>query len=371
MPSYLPHLLLASMAAGLASAAPAASRASDLTKRASSTCTFTSAASASASKSDCSTIVLSNIEVPAGETLDLKDLNDDTKVIFEGTTTFGYKEWKGPLISMSGKGITVTAKDDAVINGDGSRWWDSKGTNGGKTKPKFFYAHSLDDSTISGLHIKNTPVQAISVQSDNIIFDNVTIDNSDGDSAGGHNTDGFDISESTGVTITNAVVKNQDDCVAINSGENIYFSGGTCSGGHGLSIGSVGGRDDNTVKNVTFTGSTVSDSANGARIKTIYDASGSVSEVTFSDLTLSGISDYGIVIEQDYENGSPTGKPSNGIDITDVTVDGITGSVESDAVSVYILCGDGSCSDWTWKNVDLTGGKTSSKCKNVPSGASC
>lgn len=43
--------------------------------------------------------------------------------------------------------------------------------------------------------------------------------NSDGDDNGGHNTDGFDISESTGVTIKNAVVKNQDDCIAINSGE--------------------------------------------------------------------------------------------------------------------------------------------------------
>jgi galacturan 1,4-alpha-galacturonidase len=275
------------------------------------------------------------------------------------------------LIRISGSSITVTAEDDAVIDGDGSRWWDGEGTNGGKTKPKFFYAHSLDDSTISGLSIKNTPVQAISVESDNLIIKDVTIDNSDGDDNGGHNTDGFDISESTYITITGAVVKNQDDCVAINSGENIYFTGGTCSGGHGLSIGSVGGRDDNTVKNVTFTSSTVSDSANGVRIKTVYDATGSVSDITFSDITLSGITDYGIVIEQDYENGSPTGDPSNGITISDVTVDGITGSVESDAVEVYILCGDGSCTDWSWSGVDLTGGSTSDDCENVPSGTSC
>jgi hypothetical protein len=38
------------------------------------------AASASASKSSCSTIVLSDIEVPAGKTLDLTDLKDGTKV---------------------------------------------------------------------------------------------------------------------------------------------------------------------------------------------------------------------------------------------------------------------------------------------------
>lgn len=30
------------------------------------------------------------------------------------------------------------------------------------------------------------------------------------------------------------VVKNQDDCIAINSGSNIVFEDNTCSGGHGM-----------------------------------------------------------------------------------------------------------------------------------------
>ncbi|KAJ5149950.1 CAZyme family GH28 [Penicillium atrosanguineum] len=358
------------LGAAVTSAFPTASRASSQVKRATS-CTFTSATKASESQKSCSTIVLDNIEVPAGESLDLSDLEDGTKVIFDGETTFGYEEWDGPLIRIEGSNIIVTGTSNHTINGGGARWWDGEGTNGGKTKPKFFYAHSLDDSTITGLNIKNTPVQAFSVQSDNIVLNRITIDNSDGDSAGGHNTDAFDVSESNGVTIRNAVVKNQDDCLAINSGSNIVFTGGTCSGGHGLSIGSVGGRDDNTVKNVTISHSTVADSANGIRIKTISDATGSVSGVTFSDITLSGISDYGIVFEQDYENGSPTGTPTTGVPITDLTVSSITGSVDSDAEQVYILCGDGSCSDWTWSGVSITGGSSSSECENVPSGASC
>jgi polygalacturonase len=91
----------------------------------------------------------------------------------------------------------------------------------------------------------------------------MTIDNSAGDDEGGHNTDGFDIGESNNVVITGAKVYNQDDCVAVNSGTEITFSGGTCSGGHGLSIGSVGGRDDNTVDTVTFKDSEVTNSDNG------------------------------------------------------------------------------------------------------------
>lgn len=123
------------------------------------------------------------------------------------------------MIRFGGKDITIKQNSGAVIDGEGSRWWDGEGTNGGKTKPKFMYAHSLEDSTITGLSIKNTPVQAISVQATNLYLIDITIDNSDGDDNGGHNTDGFDISESTGVYIRGATVKNQDDCIAINSGE--------------------------------------------------------------------------------------------------------------------------------------------------------
>lgn len=93
--------------------------------------------------------------------------------------------------------------------------------------------------------------------------------------------------------------------------------------------------------------------------------------MTYKDITLSGISSYGIVIEQDYENGSPTGTPTTGVPITDLTIDGVTGTVDSDATNIYILCGSGSCSDWTWTGVSVTGGKTSTKCENIPSGASC
>lgn len=70
--------------------APAPTAAARLENRATS-CTFSGssgAASASASKKDCATIVLSDVAVPSGVTLDLTGLADDTTVIFEGTTTF-------------------------------------------------------------------------------------------------------------------------------------------------------------------------------------------------------------------------------------------------------------------------------------------
>ena len=41
----------------------------------------------------------------------------------------------------------------------------------------------------------------------------------------------FDFSSSNNVVLSNTVVKNQDDCVAVTSGENITVTGMTCSGG--------------------------------------------------------------------------------------------------------------------------------------------
>lgn len=149
--------------------------------------------------------------------------------MFEGTTTFGYEEWDGPLVSFSGSDIIIGGGSDHLIDFGGAQWWDGEGSNGGKTKPKAFYAHDLKDSTISGLNVQNTPVQFMSIDgATNLYVKGVTMDNSAGDAGGGHNTDAFDVGSSTGVYISGADIKNQDDCLAINSGTDISFTGVRC-----------------------------------------------------------------------------------------------------------------------------------------------
>lgn len=68
--------------------------------------------------------------------------------------------------------------------------------------------------------------------------------------AAAHNTDGFDISSTNNMILSDSSVDNQDDCVAITSGNNITVAGMYCNGGHGLSIGSVGGKSNNNVTNI-------------------------------------------------------------------------------------------------------------------------
>ncbi|CAN9309385.1 unnamed protein product [Alternaria alternata] len=364
-------------ASAVAAPAPAITPAPkpEVVKRASS-CTFSGsngAAEASKSQSSCATMVLSDVAVPSGTTLDLSSLADGTTVIFEGTTTWGYSEWKGPLLDIQGKKITVKGAEGSVLNGDGARWWDGKGGNGGKTKPKFFSAHKLTDSTITGITIKNPPVQVVSINGcDGLTITDMTIDASDGDKdEQGHNTDGFDIGSSNNVIIDGAKVYNQDDCVAVNSGTEITFKNGLCSGGHGLSIGSVGGRDDNTVDTVTFSNSEVTKSVNGVRVKAKVGTTGKINKVTYEDITLSEISKYGVLIEQNYDGGDLHGDADTGVPITALTLDSVTGGVSSSGYDVVVTCGKGSCTGWTWTGVDVTGGKTYDKCSNVPSVTKC
>ncbi|KAI1310973.1 glycoside hydrolase [Xylaria venustula] len=352
-----------------------APRLEDALVRRADSCTFSGSlgySSASVSKASCSTIVLSSLQVPGGETLNLEDLNDGTTVVFEGTTTFGYAEWEGSLFSVSGNGITVKGAEGSVLDGQGALYWDGQGGSGGVTKPKFFKANHLNDSVLETITIKNAPKNSFSLNYVyNLTVKDVTIDDRDGESLG-KNTDGFNINNADGVTITGAQVWNQDDCVAINSGSNIYFGSGFCSGGHGLSIGSVGGQTVNVVSNVTFADSTVQKSQQSVRIKTISGATGTVEDITYRNIFLDGAgvdadySDYGIIVTQSY-NGD-AGEPTNGVLVTGLVLQNVTGTVGSDALDVYIECGVGSCSDWTWTDVSITGGKESSSCLNVPSG---
>lgn len=90
-------------------------------------------------------------------------------------------------------------------------------------------------------------------------------------------------------------------------------------------------------------------------------------------MKLTSAKSYGIIIEQNYDGGDLKGSPTSGIPITDFTLNNIQGSgaVSSSGYNIVIVCGSGACSDWTWTDVNVSGGKTYGSCENVPSGISC
>lgn len=96
----------------------------------------------------------------------------------------------------------------------------------------------MDDSVLDSINILNSPKHIFSLNYvNNLVVKDIFINNTAGEELGsdgealGHNTDAFDINNCDGILITGARVWNQDDCVAVNSGRNVLFKDGFCSGG--------------------------------------------------------------------------------------------------------------------------------------------
>jgi polygalacturonase len=104
----------------------------------------------------------------------------------------------------------------------------------------FIVLDKMVNGVISNLYIQNWPTHCFDVTGcDGLTITGLTLNNtagdapnsaSDGDPAA-HNSDGFDFSSSNNVVLSNTVVMNQDDCVAVTSGTNVTVTGMTCSGG--------------------------------------------------------------------------------------------------------------------------------------------
>ena len=225
-------------------------------------CVCTAYSQISAAVASCTNIVLSNIAVPGESAIDLSGLKAGSTVTFDGLTTFGFTNSSSfDLITISGKGITVTANPGAVIDGNGQAYWDGLGSNGGVPKPNHFIVVKkvTGYSVIKNLYIQNWPVHLFSISGcSDVVFQDLVLNNTAGYAPNGvsqglaaaHNSDGFDVSSSSNMVIQRSVVINQDDCVAITSGNNMTVTDLQCYGGHGLSIGSVGLKSNNNVTNI-------------------------------------------------------------------------------------------------------------------------
>ncbi|KAF2674514.1 glycoside hydrolase [Microthyrium microscopicum] len=321
----------------------------------------------------CTEIGIKDMKVPGGQTLDLKKLKAGAKVTFSGRTTFEFADEDVDLIQISGRDITIQGTPGHVLDGNGPAWWDGIGSNGGATKPNHFIALKkvVGKSIVRDLYIENYPTHCFSTTgAQGLIMENIVLNNTLGDQPNaksngkpaGHNSDGFGFGSSDHVILRNSKVWNQDDCVAITSGTNITVENMFCSGGHGLSIGSVGGKSNNTVRDITFRNSVLEKQENGIRIKSNSGTKGEIRGIKFENIRMDKTTKYGIVIQQDYLNGGPTGTPTNGVKIADITIKNVTGTAESKAMNYYILCGEGSCSNFNINDVKITGGKKGDFC---------
>ncbi|KDN42234.1 hypothetical protein RSAG8_06901, partial [Rhizoctonia solani AG-8 WAC10335] len=261
----------------------------------------------------CTTININAFTVPAGKTLAIECISGTT-VNMLGDVTFGVANWGGPLFSISGTNIKFNGNGH-TFDGQGPSYWDGKGGNGG-----------------------------VLVQSD-----------------------GFDVSTND-LIIEDSTIYNQDDCIAINKGSNIIFQRNTCSGGHGISIGSV--STGATVKNVQILNNKIVNNDQALRIKTKADATNAaVTNVVFTGNTATGVNKYGVIVDQGYP--TTLGKPGNNVVMSGITFGTNNIAVGANAQRVAVNCGSKCTGTWDWSGLKVTGGKAGKmyNYKNIKAGS--
>ncbi|CAN1197228.1 unnamed protein product [Linum perenne] len=188
------------------------------------------------------------------------------------------------------------------------------------------------------------------------------------------NTDGIHIQSSEGITISDAIIRTGDDCVAIGPGsKNLRIDGVKCGPGHGISIGSLGVHEhEDGVENVVIKDSSFIRAQNGVRIKSWGRKTTSfVRNVVFENIAMENVQNP-IIIDQNYcpNNENCPGKGS-GVKISGITYKNIHGSSASKVAVKFICSASRPCTDLKLRDVKLTYHKTTatSYCTHAVGGA--
>ncbi|KAL3642142.1 hypothetical protein CASFOL_012957 [Castilleja foliolosa] len=226
----------------------------------------------------------------------------------------------------------------------------------------------VNDAKISGLTSINSQLMHIVINScKNVKVSNVKIIAP----ALSPNTDGIHVQYSTGVTITNTIIKTGDDCVSIGPGtRNLWMENIQCGPGHGVSIGSLG-RDFNEdgVENVTLVNSVFTGSDNGLRIKTWARPSlGFVRNINYRNIIMKNVKNP-IIIDQNYcPNNQGCPRQTSGIKISQVTYQNIQGTSATQVAMAFDCSPTNPCTAIKLNDIKITylkSSKAQSFCKNI------
>jgi galacturan 1,4-alpha-galacturonidase len=183
-----------------------------------------------------------------------------------------------------------------LVDGNGQAAYDYFATNSSYSRPTMWYITGSTGITISNLKFKNPPnvFHSAAGNSKNIVYDGITLTAASKSTVAPKNTDGWDIGPASYVTITNAVVSNQDDCIAFKAGANyVTVNGISCTGSHGLSVGSLGSKVGvtDTVSNIYVYNAVMTGSTKAVGIKLYPGGFGSaiVKNVTWDTVTVSDV----------------------------------------------------------------------------------
>lgn len=224
------------------------------------------------------------------------------------------------------------------IDGNGQAAYDRFAADSSYARPTLMYITKSTGITVDNLDFINAPnvFHSTAGNSKDIVYSNIHLASKSTSDNAAKNTDGWDVGAASYVTLTNINVSNQDDCVAfkpggflplfisstpkempsnVETGANyVTVTNITCTGSHGLSVGSLGKTNTDTVTNIYVSDATMINSSKAVGIKYYPGGFGNavVKNVTYDGVTVTN-SDYAIQIQSCYGQDADycTTNPSN------------------------------------------------------------
>jgi polygalacturonase len=307
---------------------------------------------------------LSNVEIRMSGNLHLPQNVTYIQTLYNQTaddtyaTSLSWFTFSGPNIDYIG----TSNVSDGWINSYGQAWWDANIYPGtGLVSRPHLMSFTTTDGSMRHFKSRKPIAWNIQLSGNNIDVSDTIIDAYSTTGSFPFNTDGFDVG-ATNVRITNSVIFNGDDAIAVQSGaHDILFQGGTIGyQSHGMSIGSLG-QDQATFDNVTnvhFDDITAINTVYAARFKSYQGGQGIAKNITWSNIRTYNVT-FPIFVTQSYidqggsqtqlQSGGTTNRPNNSsVIMEDFTWKDFTGTINTFAP------GDGSCvTDPCWYNVGL------------------
>eukprot|EP01095_Lingulamoeba_sp_RSL-Kostka_P000248 TRINITY_DN1037_c0_g1_i1.p1 TRINITY_DN1037_c0_g1~~TRINITY_DN1037_c0_g1_i1.p1 ORF type:complete len:414 (-),score=70.23 TRINITY_DN1037_c0_g1_i1:707-1948(-) len=219
-----------------------------------------------------------------------------------------------------------------VINGRGLDWWERVRNNSLTVhRPKMIEFRDSLNIVVTNLTLLDAPFynvwfgDCINVE----VYDMRILAPPDSP-----NTDGIDLSGGRNYMFRDSIIRNGDDCSAINSGVestylptfNVTVQNLECHNSHSVSIGSAVYLG---VSNVTFRDITLYNAQFAGRIKVIQNCTGFVDNIKYHNISIHSPQQNGFRVQMDYTTGCHS--PTN---FTYPVAPSIT-NIEFDTINVY------------------------------------
>jgi polygalacturonase len=198
-----------------------------------------------------------------------------------------------------------------IIDCQGGPWWTAFDNKQIANRPIMLYLVTCTTVEVDGIQLTNSPAGHLVFKNGvtNATVQNMTI----ATTVPSHNTDGIDVS-GTHILITNDDISDGDDNIAVGgsvaASSDVTVTNSIMRAGHGLSIGSITkggtqGINGFNVSNIQFFGTDA-----GIRIKSDRGNGGTVQNLNYSNLTMTGVS-VPINISAYYPDSTRPSPPAN------------------------------------------------------------